>query len=153
MHSSETSIFAPMRRRSFTYPKRSSYTVSWIVETPRAAIIRIASGCCQSVINPGCGAVATSVARYASAPEKTRASASCDTPAPIAFTFSTKAPRSSALAPTMRTCPRVASAATANETASLRSGSTRCTAPVRRGTPRIVITRAAESHAILAPMP
>ena len=48
---------APILLRASVNPNRSSYTVSCTMEIPLALVRATTSGCCQSVMKPGCTSV------------------------------------------------------------------------------------------------
>ncbi len=52
-----TTMSAPISLSASVKPKRFSYTVSWMIETPGACVSATTSGCCQSVMKPGCTSV------------------------------------------------------------------------------------------------
>ena len=113
---------APIFCSASVKPKRFSYTVSWIVETPSACVSATTSGCCQSVMKPGCTSVSITTGLSAPPGCQKRMPSSCTSNSPPTFrnTFR-KVIMCSCFAPLTNTSPWVASAAEAQEAASLRS--------------------------------
>ena len=109
---------------------------------PSAWVSATTSGCCQSVMNPGCTSVSTAIAFSGVPGWKKRMPASVmSIPPPTLRKMLRKVAISFWEAPRTKTSPWVTSAAQAHEAASMRSGSATCSYPPRRSTPSIVIVR------------
>ena len=112
---------APIFTSASVKPSRFSYTVSCTTEVPSACVSATMSGCCQSVMKPGCTSVST-VTGFRGPPRRKRmpSSAMSNEPPTLRNTLRNVS-ISCCLAPPTKMSPSVASAALAHEAASLRS--------------------------------
>jgi len=106
------SISQPSFCSAGTYTSRFSNTVSCSTDMPSAWVNSTISGCCQSVMNPGCVSVCTAAARSPSGADAVIHSSVMSICAPIRASVVIAVTRRSCGQPCTRTSPRLISPAT-----------------------------------------
>ena len=142
-------MVAPISTSGLVKPKRFSYTVSCTIDRPLAWVRATTSGCCQSVMNPGCTSV--SIATGFKSPP------GCQKRMPLSVTSNLPPTLRNTLrnviisgwvAPLTKISPCVASAADAQDAASMRSVSDVCVYPCSSLTPSMRKVRSTSTEMI-----